>query len=68
MQRRARGRALDLRIIIHARDDGGGIAVRSVTGVPDWAVPYALQGVTTVTRYTCSKCGHVTAILARDEE
>ena len=44
-----------------------GLRLRIVAGVPEWAAPYALQNETMVTRYTCSKCGHVAAILARDQ-
>ena len=43
-----------------------GIAIRSVRGVPPWAAPYALQGMAIVTRYTCSKCGHVAGVLAHE--
>ena len=43
-----------------------GMRLRTVAGVPEWAAPYALQGEAMVTRYTCPKCGHVAAILARD--
>ena len=35
-------------------------------GTPSWAVPFALQGVEVVTRYSCPQCDHEIAVLARD--
>ena len=46
--------------------EGEGVTVRAVGDVPQWAAPYALQGVSMVTRYECSKCGQEIAVLARD--
>ena len=43
-----------------------GMRLRTGTGVPDWAAPYAIQGIAMVTRYLCPGCGTVAAILARD--
>ena len=43
-----------------------GVTVRMAAHVPDWAAPYALQGIAMVTRYLCPECGTVAAILARD--
>ena len=45
-----------------------GVTVRTVTGAPGWAVGYALQGLDTVTRYTCEQCGAEIAVLARDAD
>jgi hypothetical protein len=44
----------------------GGVTMRLVTGTPPWAAEYALEGVEIVTRYTCSQCGELIAVLARD--
>lgn len=44
----------------------GDVAVRTVRGVPSWAAEYALQGLGIVTRYRCTSCCWVIAILARD--
>ncbi len=45
-----------------------GVTVRTVSGTPDWAAPYALQGMDTVTRYSCVQCNFEIAVLARDVE
>ncbi len=35
-----------------------GVEVKtSKAEIPDWAMPYALQGIGRVTRYWCAKCG-----------
>ncbi|MFC1610393.1 hypothetical protein ACFL6C_05500 [Myxococcota bacterium] len=47
--------------------EGEGYSIRMVADAPEWAVPFALQGVDMVSRYTCGKCGHEIAVVARDE-
>jgi len=48
-------------------DHHGPVVVAQVTGAPDWAAEYALQGFAHVTRYTCTRCRRVVAELARDD-